>query len=61
MFKKGRLRVNTQSVHLETKCQSGCSETLGVAVGGRSVGAKMSLGRYVGGFFVKALVCTMDI
>ncbi len=43
--------------HLDPKCQSGCSETLGVAVGGYvQWEVKMSLGRYVGSFFVKALV-----
>ena len=46
---------------LETKCHSGCSEHLDVALGGRLEGVKTLLGRSERGRFVKAPgeVCTV--
>ncbi len=40
--------------HLETKCHSGCSEHLDVALGGRLEGVETLLGRSEHGRFVKA-------
>jgi hypothetical protein len=45
-FQKGSSGVDKQSVHLETKRHSGCSETWDAALGGR-----------FGGRFVKAQIC----
>jgi hypothetical protein len=54
MFKRKCSGVDKQSVHLEIKCHSGCSEHLDIVLGGRSEVVETLLGRFKRGRFVKA-------
>jgi hypothetical protein len=46
--------VDEQSIHLESKCHSGCSEHLDIVLGGCFEGVETLLGRSERGRFVKA-------
>jgi hypothetical protein len=55
-----KFKVNKQSVHLEIKCNSGCSETWDVALGRCFGGAETLLGHSERGPFVNAPIRTVN-
>jgi hypothetical protein len=61
MFKTQCSGVDKQSIHLEIKCHSRCSEHLDIVLGGRAEGVETLLGRFKRGHFVKAPVLAASI